>query len=97
MSTFQQNERWLNGPAFLLEKEDKWPKTKLNAVPVTSLEVKKETYVIEIESTGPLHDISEEVKGLKKGLKVKSSRLARLKPTVLDKEGIIRISRAPIS
>jgi hypothetical protein len=48
MPKFLQNERWLTEPAFLLQPEEKWPVTKLQNVPETSLETKKEIYAIEV-------------------------------------------------
>jgi hypothetical protein len=39
MPKFLQNERWLTGPAFLLQPEEKWPVTKLQNVPETSLDL----------------------------------------------------------
>ncbi|XP_028416322.1 uncharacterized protein LOC114540241 [Dendronephthya gigantea] len=57
MPFFLQNERWLSGPAFLLQPEEKWPKTQLQHVPETSLELKKEVYVIEVSHVKSLDEL----------------------------------------
>ena len=161
MPNFLQNYRWLRGPAFLLRPEEEWPVTKLQDLPETSFEIKREIYTTEVNPMKNLNNLisdtsewsrclrkvawlqkfiqwieekkekhqtlnlekeiapedlekaqpkiiklvqrqsfNEELTQLKKGLTIKSSRLARLKP-ILDDEEILRvggrISRAPIS
>ena len=57
MLSFLQNNRWLKGPAFLLQPEEEWPVTKLQDLPETSLEIKKEVYATEVNHTKNLDDL----------------------------------------
>ncbi|XP_068749292.1 uncharacterized protein [Montipora capricornis] len=57
MKEFQNNDRWLNGPSFLWKTEDHWPEIKHDEVAVDKLEMKKEVYLIEVETATPLDNL----------------------------------------
>ncbi|XP_068675524.1 uncharacterized protein [Montipora foliosa] len=57
MKEFQNNERWLNGPSFVWKTEDHWPEIKHDEVAVDKLEIKKEVYLIEVETATPLDNL----------------------------------------
>ena len=49
MKDFLRNDRWLRGPSFLKETDEKWPENKYDIVPPGNLEVKKEIYTTSLE------------------------------------------------
>ncbi|XP_068712986.1 uncharacterized protein [Montipora foliosa] len=57
MKEFQNKERWLNAPSFLWKTEDHWPEFKHDEVAVDKLEIKKEVYLIEVETATPLDNL----------------------------------------
>ena len=57
MDEFLQNKRWINGPNFLKDTEDKWPENKFNVLPDDSLELKKEVFCTDPENVGPLEKL----------------------------------------
>ena len=42
MSVFLKNDRWLKGPSFQRAREEEWPESKFDIVPLDILELKKE-------------------------------------------------------
>lgn len=57
MSDFLRNDRWLKGPSFLHEREEEWPESKVDIVPLDILELKKEVYATSIEPTPTMEDL----------------------------------------
>ena len=54
---FLQDNRWLRGPAFLLRPEEEWPVTKLQDLPETSFEIKREIYTTEVNPMKNLNNL----------------------------------------
>ena len=57
MEEFLREERWLNGPTFLTECEDRWPENRFEVITVEDLEVKKEIYLTKLEPAATVDDL----------------------------------------